>query len=374
MGWVLCLSRLVGRSYDAISPCSPSESPRGVSREAVLERASLASRLAEYLRDVHGDERPVVLGDRISGGWSVNTYALAVGGQPMVLRITGDDHPLGTSPAREARILGYAEAAAVPVPMLIYAEDDPDWLGGAFALVTYVPGTAPNVWSRRQMQPFIERDGGTRLVTEVVDISIRITDIPVEGAASAPPSLLGMSPRAYSVSADVERWLGLLEGTTRLRPVLMAGGRWLLDNAPATDRVVFQHHDFRIGNLLFASSGEATAVLDWEFSGAGDPLCDLGYAAQPYTLGRLLSAQPALRLGRDPTRWMLDAYADRFDIRPDHARMRYFVALGTFKMAVALALTADEWWRGRGGLRDKWLELPILSLGDDLIGGIRSAA
>ncbi len=41
---------------------------------------------------------------------------------------------------------------------------------------------------------------------------------------------------------------------------------------------MIQHGDFGPNNLLFdADSGSATAVLDWEFSGIGDPVTDIAW-------------------------------------------------------------------------------------------------
>jgi aminoglycoside phosphotransferase (APT) family kinase protein len=255
---------------------------------------------------------------------------------------------------------------------LIGAEDDPSWLGGPFSLVTFVHGVAPNVWSRRGMAELLSTAAPDLLLERLSDVALRIADVPAQAATREPPSLLGMRAEEYTISADVDRWIAVLEATRVGRPGLALAGRWLADNAPETTEVVFQHHDFRLGNVLFDVEGEPTAVLDWEFSGAGDPLCDIGYAAQPYSLGRLLRRDPSLRLSPDPTTWVLKTYAERSPRRPDLRRLRYFVALGIFKMAVALVLTADEWWRGRGGARDHWLELPILSLTDDLVAAIRT--
>jgi hypothetical protein len=65
-------------------------------------------------------------------------------------------------------------------------------------------------------------------------------------------------------------------------------------------------------------------------------------------------------------------YVDRVEPAVELERLDWFVAFGIFKMAVALVVPADRWWRDRGTERDAWLELPILSLCEDLITAIRS--
>ncbi len=42
------------------------------------------------------------------------------------------------------------------------------------------------------------------------------------------------------------------------------------------------HGDYRMDNLIFHSSGEVAAVLDWELSTLGDPVADLAYISFIY--------------------------------------------------------------------------------------------
>lgn len=332
----------------------------------------LEERLAAYLRAAGHEAAALRLGPRIGEGWSVDTFLVTAAGERLVLRLAGADHPLRTDPAREARVMALAGEAGVPVPRVVAAEDDPEWLGAPFSLVAFADGEAPNVWSARRMLRLTEESSAEAVLDDVAGLAHAIRRVPVQAATAEPPSLLGMAAGDYAVRADVERWEALLDGTSRPREALAAAGRWLADNAPPTAEVVFQHHDFRLGNLLFGAGGRALAVLDWEFSGAGDPLCDIGYAAQPYALGKLLRRAPSLDVPGDPTAWLLRAYAERAPDPVDPERQRWFVALGIFKMAIALVLSADRWWRGEGDRRDRWLELPILSLTEDLVLAIRA--
>lgn len=44
------------------------------------------------------------------------------------------------------------------------------------------------------------------------------------------------------------------------------------------------HGDFRLDNLLIDDGGKVVAVLDWELSTIGHPLCDLAYQCAQWRL------------------------------------------------------------------------------------------
>jgi aminoglycoside phosphotransferase (APT) family kinase protein len=336
----------------------------------VSDTATLARRLGDFLAAASGDRPVVTVGERISGGWSVNTFRLCVDGRDCVLRFAGHDHPLRTDAAEEARMMIRAGEAGIPVPPVLYAADDPSWLGVPFAILDFVSGGAPNVWSPRRMAELLRVASAEELLEQLVAVSIAVQDVPLTpGMPTA--SLLGVPLPEYGIAADVDRWLGLLEASGDPRPALVSAGRWLRENAPRGGAVVLQHHDFRLGNLMFDAAGQIAAVLDWEFSGPGDPLCDIGYAAQPYCLGRLLGTESSFDLEPDPTSWVLRRYGELAPEPVEEERLRYFVAFGILKMAIALIVPSQpSAERGRPPHHD-WLELPVLSLTDDLVAAIR---
>lgn len=57
---------------------------------------------------------------------------------------------------------------------------------------------------------------------------------------------------------------------------LIAGLNWLDRNAPAPQTPGIVHRDFRTGNFLIAGD-TLSAILDWEFAGAGDVHEDIGW-------------------------------------------------------------------------------------------------
>lgn len=69
-------------------------------------------------------------------------------------------------------------------------------------------------------------------------------------------------------------------------PVLEWGLRWLERHALPTLEVTLCHGDYRTGNYMVNDEG-LTAILDWEFTGWGDPLEDIGwFCARCWRFGR----------------------------------------------------------------------------------------
>ncbi len=60
---------------------------------------------------------------------------------------------------------------------------------------------------------------------------------------------------------------------------------WLPRNIPAEDPTTIVHGDYRLGNLIVHPvEPRIVAVLDWELSTLGHPLCDLAYNCIGYYL------------------------------------------------------------------------------------------
>jgi aminoglycoside phosphotransferase (APT) family kinase protein len=80
------------------------------------------------------------------------------------------------------------------------------------------------------------------------------------------------NPALRSVTA-YRAYLDTLEETF---PVLEWGLRWCELKAPRCERIVLLHRDYRTGNYM-VDEGRLCGVLDWEFTGWGDPREDIGW-------------------------------------------------------------------------------------------------
>jgi aminoglycoside phosphotransferase (APT) family kinase protein len=90
-------------------------------------------------------------------------------------------------------------------------------------------------------------------------------------------------PDAY-VARQVKRWSQqyLASQTTDI-PSMTKLIEWLPANIPGDEATALVHGDFRLDNVIFhPSESRALAVIDWELSTLGHPLCDLAYACMLY--------------------------------------------------------------------------------------------
>ncbi len=83
-------------------------------------------------------------------------------------------------------------------------------------------------------------------------------------------------PAESSGLTQIAQWRQWLRDLASDSHVLLGVLDWLARHVPCQERVCLVHRDFRTGNFL-VNEGKLTAILDWEFSGWGDPFEDIGW-------------------------------------------------------------------------------------------------
>ena len=124
---------------------------------------------------------------------------------------------------------------------------------------------------------------------------------------------------------------------------------WLPENIPAEDPTTIVHGDYRLGNLIVhAREPRVVAVLDWELSTLGHPLCDLAYNC----IGYYLTEPPHgfanvdfATLGLPTREEYVDAYCRRMG-RGGIEHWNYYVAFSLFRLA---AIAQGVYRRGLAG-------------------------
>lgn len=258
-----------------MSPEPVAVSPQHRFDEAALDRF-LAERLPEYAGGLRVRQ--------FAGGFSNPTFALdAVGrdGRPreyvLRKRPAGDLLPSAHRVDREFRVLRALEGSGVPVPRARALCEDARVLGQSFFVMDRVEG-------RLQPNPALPGFGFEErgsVYDSMIDVLARLHAVD--------PAAVGLAdygkPDGY-LRRQVDLWSRQYRSAqTDDLPEMAALGDWLGSHLPEDGRRSIVHGDYRTNNLLLHPSlPRVEAVLDWELSTLGDPLCDLAYTCLCYHL------------------------------------------------------------------------------------------
>ncbi len=154
----------------------------------------------------------------------------------------------------------------------------------------------------------------------------------------------------HYIARQLARWSKQYsELKTENIPAMDKLSTWLPENLPAEDPTTIAHGDYRLGNLIVhPSEPRIVAVLDWELSTLGHPLCDLAYNCIGYHLTEPphgFAAVDFKKLGL-PTE---DEYVAAYCRRVGRDRIddwNYYVAFSLFRLA---AIAQGVYRRGLAG-------------------------
>jgi aminoglycoside phosphotransferase (APT) family kinase protein len=254
-------------------------SPQSETRVPGAAAGDCRAALARFLTTASGADAVEVTGfmplrgGAIQENWAVDARfsgGAFAGERRLVLRTaapTGVEASL--SRLEEFAVLNAAFAAGVTVPEPLWASADPEIMGKPFFTMRWVNGTAAAHRITRDPAlnsalPAIAEQLGRELA--------RIHTI------RPPRADLGfLVPYQEAGPAhQIAAFRAYLDGHPMPRPVLEWGIRWLETHIPRPTEPVLCHHDFRTGNYMLEGAA-LTGILDWEFSGWGDPHEDIGW-------------------------------------------------------------------------------------------------
>lgn len=248
---------------------------RAVSEHHRFDEASLARWLSANLP---GWSPPMTVRQFV-GGQSNPTFHLSCGSGEYVLR----KRPTGTLLAgahainREYRVMAALTDSDVPVPQVRVYCDDAGVIGTPFYVMDYQPGrifTDP-------LLPGLEPAERARIYDAMNDAVARLHGFDWRGH-----QLTDFGKPAAYVERQVKLWRRQHEAiSTSAVPVMDRLADWLAANIPDDDSASIVHGDYRLGNLIFdEQEARVVAILDWELSTIGHPLCDLAFNAMSYHL------------------------------------------------------------------------------------------
>lgn len=246
--------------------------------------------LRDWIRARLGSDEPTILeieplgGGSIQENWRVRCCFGENGTRDFVLRKDAPATIASSRPrAQEFAIMAAAHKAGVKTPEPVGFCDDAGVIGAPFAMMGLVKGVG--------LGPRVAKDlslGGDRekLAEDLGRELARIHGVlPAGGTAEGSIAFLGASDPEPAL-AEIAILRKTLDDIGAARPAIEWGLRWAERHAPACAAPTLVHRDFRTGNYMVDDKG-LTAILDWEFSGWGDPMEDIGwFCAECWRFGR----------------------------------------------------------------------------------------
>ncbi|MGZ3377086.1 MAG: phosphotransferase family protein [Phenylobacterium sp.] len=257
----------------------------------------LEPRVAAYIAARLPDASDVAVSqmERISGGASRETYrfrlSYRLGGatheRKLILRRDPPASLIDTERRIEFAAYGAFHGSAVPVPQMLWLEEDDAALGHPFFIAEELAGF--------QAAPQLLFAGGYDAV--LPRVAERKWTILGE-IAKADPQALGLTAVMPAPAPDacwrreLDHWEHIFDtDEAEPQPIARAAIRWLKRNPPPpAQKLSVVHGDYRTGNFLYDEAGEIHGVLDWEMAHLGDPLEDLAWGLNPvWEFGRGLA-------------------------------------------------------------------------------------
>jgi aminoglycoside phosphotransferase (APT) family kinase protein len=310
----------------------------------------LEQRIARYLSSRIPDTTEVSVSNlyRIPGGQSRETWsfdaAWSQNGEQaqrgFILRRDPDASVLQTNREAEFRVMQAVHGRGVPIPEVLWLEQDASHLDRPFALMERLDGCEASPQKVLMDGAFI--GGRTRMAAEFPEILARIHAI--DWRAAGLDFLGAPTPESCGLT-ELEKWEAIVAGESlEPQPVLRAAFRWLRRHPPKpAQRVVLVHADYRTGNFLATPAGEIVGILDWEMTHLGDPLEDIGWSCiRPWRwmgtehIGGLLDRADFYRL-----------YGATSGITVDDESVRFWEVLGNVKLAAIFLTGGRSYCEGR---------------------------
>ncbi|MFK0342165.1 phosphotransferase family protein [Pseudomonas asiatica] len=235
--------------------------------------------LARYLQQQLGaDLVNIDQGQRLSGGaiqenWLLNG-TVQIGTKTFVdswvLRTdAASSVAVSMSRAEEFAVLAAVHTAGVRVPEPLWLCEDASVIGRPFFIMRKLNGITNG--HRLTSDPGLDpkRDELCR--------SLGLNLAQLHQIRPHHPMLAFLAPPAADpIQASIDQYRRFLDALPDNHPVIEWGLRWCELNKPAPLPAGLIHRDYRTGNFM-VEQGQLSGILDWEFTGWGDPREDIGW-------------------------------------------------------------------------------------------------
>ncbi len=298
-----------------------------------LDLRALASFLGAHDVPTAGPLRAAV----IAGGRSNLTYTVSDDIHHWVVRRPPLAHVLPTAHdmAREWRVISALQNTEIPVPGAVVLCEDPAVIGAPFYVMDFVQGHVvrdrlPDQWP------------ATVATTQAMSTALVDTLLSLHAVVPEDVGLGDFGHPQGFLERQVRRWWQQWEASkTRELPAIDELHRRLLEAIPSQSAPGIVHGDYRFDNVIYAPDdpGRIVAVVDWEMSTVGAPLCDLGLLVVYWVTDPsdpAASALPGETVSRGtgfPTREEVIARYAAASGR-ELSNLEWYVALGHYKLAI----------------------------------------
>jgi aminoglycoside phosphotransferase (APT) family kinase protein len=284
--------------------------------------------------------------EQFPGGHSNLTYLLRIGGHEYVLRRApmGPVAPKAHDMVREFRILQAVHPHFPPAPKVYVVCEDAGLIGAPFFLMERRRG----IVLRTQLPPEVaEWDNyASRISVAFIDCLVQLHTIDVRkhglDALGKPQGFVERQVKGWS-----ERWE---RARTEPSPEMDRVMAWLIQTVPPSGEPTLVHNDFKLDNVMVDSGSpdRIEAVLDWEMTTVGDPLCDLGLTLC-YWSSTLVPGTSLQAITTGPGWYSRDQFVARYAEKTgrDLSALPWHEAFGVFKLAVILQQIYFRFWRGQ---------------------------
>jgi aminoglycoside phosphotransferase (APT) family kinase protein len=263
---------------------------------------------------------------------------------PLVLRMEPAGSITESSRRREFEVIRAIEGV-VPVPHTYWMDPDAAFLPYPTIIYGFASGTAKPTHDAGKVTGLGQNYGPelrAKLAPQFLGYLAKIHNHPI----GDPPVLASFDRPAAGSNASVIKQVNAArriweEDRIEEEPLMAVVYKWLIRNAPALDKVLIVHGDYRSGNFLFdEAKGEITAWLDWEGAVLGDRHQDLTYAALPLFRHFAEDGETELLSGMLPEAEFYAAYEAASGLPVDPVRLRYFSVFNRYLAAVLLLAAA----------------------------------
>lgn len=237
---------------------------------------------------------------------------------------------------RQVCALNALDGTDVPHCSVVWSGDDPRWFGVPYFVVDRLDGDTLRdpEWVAR-FSPAQRVEMGRQAMTALAGIHR------VEWQQKC--QYLG---EFWGFEFDVTRWDRFYERAAE--PQLLAlqprVRQLLLDTIPANTRIGLYHGDFQGSNLLFSRDAKLLAVVDWELTGIGACLNDVGWICtfnDPRAWAHEGAASGSLTHADELEAMYREAWGE------DPGNIDWFKALAAYKFAIISGLNLALHRRGK---------------------------